>query len=296
MPSPCAICPRKCGAPRDALTGSGFCGQGLTPRVARAAPHMWEEPPLSGERGSGAVFFAGCNLRCVYCQNYALSRGEAGVPVTPEDLRRIYRRLLDQGVHNIDLITASHFLDAVVESLTPPLPVPVVWNTSAYESVAALRRLEGRLQIYLPDMKYADPALAGKYSAAPDYPETAKAAILEMFRQTGPYELDENGLLRRGVLIRHLVLPNALDNTRRVIDWVSQAFRPGEVLFSLMSQYTPMGMAGAFPELNRRLTPEEYAQAMRYMEESPIADGFYQELSSAKEEYTPDFDLTGVLP
>ena len=265
MPFPCAICPRKCGAPRDALTGSGFCGQGLTPRVARAAPHMWEEPPLSGERGSGAVFFAGCNLRCVYCQNY-------------------------------DLITASHFLDAVVESLTPPLPAPVVWNTSAYESVAALRRLEGRVQIYLPDMKYADPALAGKYSAAPDYPETAKAAILEMFRQTGPYELDENGLLRRGVLIRHLVLPNALDNTKRVIDWVSQAFRPGEVLFSLMSQYTPMGMAGAFPELNRRLTPEEYAQAMRYMENSPIEDGFYQELSSAKEEYTPDFDLTGVLP
>ncbi len=295
MPFTCHLCPRDCGVPRTQDEGSGVCGQGLTARVARAAPHLWEEPPVSGERGSGTVFFAGCDLRCVYCQNYALSRGEAGVPVSPEKLRDIYRRLIAQGVHNINLVTASHFLPAVLASLQDPLPVPVVWNSSGYESVEALRALEGKVQIYLPDMKYMDPALAGRYSAAPDYPETAKAAILEMFRQTGPYVLTEDGLLRSGVLLRHLVLPGALENTKKVIDWVAETFRPGDILFSLMSQYTPMGRAADFQELNRRLTPAEYDEALSYMTRSPIEDGFYQELSSAKEEYTPAFDLTGVL-
>ncbi len=291
----CNICPRACGALREESAGHGVCGQGLTARVARAAPHMWEEPPVSGERGSGTVFFSGCALRCVYCQNYRLSRGEQGVAVTPERLREIYFELIEKGVHNINLVTAGHFIDAVLESLADPLPVPVVWNSSGYESVETLKRLEGRVQVYLPDMKYAGAAIAGRYSSAPDYPEIARAAIMEMYRQRGPYVLDGDGLIKSGVIIRHLVLPNALENTRAVIDWVADTFGPGQALFSLMSQYTPMGRAGDFPEIARRLTPEEYTEAVEYMERRGIEDGFYQELSSAKEEYTPEFDLTGVI-
>ena len=290
----CDLCPRKCGAVREELTGDGFCGEGLTARVARAAPHMWEEPPISGQRGSGAVFFSGCNLRCVYCQNAVISTGKVGKPVSPERLREIYFELIEKGVHNINLVTGSHFLPAVLASLREPLPVPVVWNSSAYETVEAVRSLQGKVQIYLPDMKYMDAALAEKYSAAPDYPETAKRAILEMVRQVGPYRMGEDGLLKSGVIIRHLVLPNALENTKAVLRWVAETFGPGEVLFSLMSQYTPMGRAGAYPEIDRRLTREEYGEAVAHMERSGIEDGFYQELSSAKEEYTPDFDLTGV--
>ena len=290
----CDLCPRKCGAVREELAGDGFCGEGLTARVARAAPHMWEEPPLSGQRGSGAVFFSGCNLRCVYCQNAVISTGKVGKPVSPERLREIYFELIEKGVHNINLVTGSHFLPAVLASLREPLPVPVVWNSSAYETVEAVRSLQGKVQIYLPDMKYMDAALAEKYSAAPDYPETAKRAILEMVRQVGPYRMGEDGLLKSGVIIRHLVLPNALENTKAVLHWVAETFGPGEVLFSLMSQYTPMGRAGAYPEIDRRLTREEYDAAVDVMERYGIQDGFYQELSSAKEEYTPDFDLTGV--
>ena len=290
----CDLCPRRCGAERLPDSGDGFCGEGLTARVARAAPHMWEEPPISGERGSGTVFFSGCNLRCVYCQNSMISTGKVGKPVTAERLREIYFELIEKGVHNINLVTGTHFLPAVLASLRDPLPVPVVWNSSGYEAVEALRALDGKVKIYLPDMKYADPALAEKYSAAPDYPETAKKAILEMFRQVGPYDMGEDGLLKSGVIIRHLVLPNALGNTRAVIDWVAGTFAPGEVMFSLMSQYTPMGGAREYPEIDRRLTREEYGEAVAHMERSGIEDGFYQELSSAKEEYTPDFDLTGV--
>lgn len=289
----CNICPRKCNIDRSAHTG--FCGSGNLPRVARAAPHMWEEPPISGERGSGAVFFSGCSLRCVYCQNYNISVENFGKEVTPDGLRTIYSRLIEKGVHNVSLITASHFIDGVLESLSEPLPVPVVWNSGGYESVESLKRLEGKVQIYLPDMKYSLPEPARRYSFAPDYPETAKAAILEMFRQTGPYELDGDGIMQKGVIIRHLVLPGNLQNTFGVIDWVSETFSEGDALFSLMSQYTPFGRASDFPELSRRLTGEEYSAAVSYMEERGITDGFYQELSSAKEEYTPDFDLTGII-
>ncbi|MGM9522001.1 MAG: radical SAM protein [Oscillospiraceae bacterium] len=289
----CMECPRRCGALRDDTSGSGFCGEGTDARIARAAPHFWEEPPVSGERGSGTVFFTGCNLRCVYCQNSTISCGGVGKTVTPEKLRDIYLSLIDKGVHNINLVTASHFSDAVIESLEKPLPVPVVWNSSGYESVETLKRLEGKVQVYLPDMKYSSSTTAAKYSRAPDYPETAKRAILEMFRQRGGYVLDGDGLIKSGVIIRHLVLPGNLENTFGVIDWVSESFLPGGVLFSLMSQYTPAGRAAEFPELNRRLSKEEYAAAMEYMERSGIEDGFFQELSSAKEEYTPDFDLTG---
>ncbi len=288
----CELCPRRCGALRDG-GDTGYCGEGTRPRIARAALHYWEEPPISGENGSGAVFFSGCNLRCVYCQNMAISQRGLGKTVTVERLRRIYRELADAGAHNINLVTPTHFADAVIESLTPPPPVPVVWNSSGYESVETLRRLEGKARIYLPDMKYSDPAIAAKYSNAPDYPRVAKDAITEMFRQTGPYVMDGD-LLKSGTVIRHLILPGNIGNTIGVIEWVAATFRPGDVLFSLMAQYTPVEPPTPFPELNRRVTREEYAEAMAAMERAGITDGFYQELSSASEEYTPPFDLTGV--
>ena len=289
----CTLCPRRCGA--DRKNGIGFCGVGENPVVARAALHFFEEPCISGERGSGAVFFSGCNLRCVFCQNVQISRGAAGKEVTPKRLREIYFALIEQGAHNINLVTASHFAKAVAESLEGGLPVPVVWNCGGYESAETLKMLEGKVQIYLPDFKYTDPALAARYSAAPDYPSVAEAAILEMYRQTGDYTVDDNGILQSGVLIRHLVLPDALQNTYGVIDRVRRLFpEDGHVLFSLMSQYTPVCDLPQFPELCRKLTEEEYEAAEQYLFDSGIEDGFVQDTESAEKEYIPAFDGTGV--
>ena len=282
----CSICPRACRTERP----GGFCGMGELPVVSRAAPHFWEEPCISGERGSGAVFFAGCNLRCVFCQNYDISALRRGKEISVERLRAIFAELAAQGVHNLNLVTGTHFGPAILEALEPPPALPVVWNCGGYESVAALRSLEGKVQAYLPDMKYSDARLAGALSAAPDYPETAKAAIREMFRQTGPYVLDGDGMLVRGVMIRHLVLPGQLDNTFGVLDWIAESFRPGDVLVSLMGQYTPNGHGGP----DRRLTPEEYRRAVDYMEALGLLEGYTQELTSAEREYTPPFDGTGV--
>lgn len=287
----CRLCPRDCGAERTAAGGNGFCAMPAGIRVARAALHHWEEPPISGTNGSGAVFFAGCTLRCCYCQNHAISAEGFGRDVTPQRLRAIFEELIAQGAHNIDLITATHFLPWILPALTPRLPVPLVYNCGGYERVETLRQLEGLVDIWLPDLKYADAAPAAELSAAPDYFPVAADAILEMFRQTGPYIM-ENGLLRRGVVIRHLVLPGYPDNTRRVIDWVARTFRPGDVLFSLMSQYTPQ--PGAQGRLARRVTRAEYRAAADYMHNCGITDGFTQERTAAREAYTPPFDLTGV--
>lgn len=290
----CTLCPRNCSAIRTGSSGAGVCGMGTAPVVARAMLHHWEEPCLSGTRGSGTVFFSGCALNCVYCQNVDISHGRFGKTVSVSRLREIYGELIAQGAHNINLVNPTHFAPSILASLKEPLPVPVVWNTGGYERVDTLRLIEGKVQIYLPDLKYAQPELARHYSGASDYPEAAQRAILEMFRQTGPYTLDDNGLLERGTVIRHLILPDNLDNTRRVIDWVSAHFSPGDVLFSLMSQFTPTKAAKKFPELQRRLTQGEYDTACAYLEDSTIEDGFFQELSSSDEEYIPDFDLQGV--
>ena len=288
----CTLCPRRCGAERTEAEGHGFCAMPAGLRVGRAALHLWEEPPLSGTRGSGTVFFSGCTLRCCYCQNREISAGGFGRAVTTGRLREIFEELIAQGAHNINLVTPTHFLPWLLPALTPKLPVPVVYNCGGYESVETLRLLEGKVDVYLPDLKYADAALAARLSAAPDYFPAATAAIREMFRQTGPYVM-EDGLLKRGVMIRHLVLPGQLDNTRRCIDWVAQTFSPGQVLFSLMSQYTPQ--PGAEGPLGRHVTAGEYRSAMDYMENCGITDGFTQERTAAREEYTPPFDLTGVL-
>lgn len=291
----CNICPRKCDITRAALAenGKGFCGVGTLPKIARAGLHFWEEPPISGERGSGTVFFCGCNLRCIFCQNEKISRGTFGKVVSVKRLREIYFELIKKGAHNINLVTPTHYLNAVSESLFEPLPVPVVYNCGGYESIDSLRLLEGKIQIYLPDLKYADDELAKKYSSAPDYFDVVTKAIKEMYRQTGNYKLDENGIMKKGVIIRHLILPGQIENTKRVIDWVKSEFTQGQVMFSLMSQFTPIPSCKT-DELSRRLTEEEYNEVADYLFESGIEEGFMQELSSAKEEYIPPFDLEGV--
>ena len=267
----CNDCPRQCGVVRAEVRQEGqvlpgFCHSPLQPVVARAALHEWEEPCISGSRGSGAVFFTGCNLRCCFCQNTTISMGGTGVPITAARLRDIYGELIEKGAHNINLVTP-----------------------------ATIDAFKGKVQIYLPDLKYLDPALAKRYSAAEDYPQVAAEAILHMYDQVGPYELDADGLLKKGVVIRHLILPGCLDNTKAVIDWVRDHFADGQVLFSLMRQYVPCGRAADYPEINRRLTDEEYDEAEQYLFDSGIEDGFVQEKDSASEAFIPAFDGTGVV-
>lgn len=288
----CNLCPRKCGAVRTADKGEGRCRMPEAPVVARAALHMWEEPPISGTRGSGTVFFSGCSLGCVFCQNEQISHRDFGKPITVERLRAIFFELIDQGAHNINLVNPTHYAHVVLEALKDPLPVPVVWNSGGYDRVETLKALEGKVQIYLPDYKYRTADYAGRYSDAPDYPQAAEAAILEMFRQTGPV-CYENGLLKQGVIIRHLLLPGKLAEAKRVMDWVAEHFEPGQVLFSLMSQYIPWRRAAEYPELNRRVRPSEARAAEAYMADLGL-EGFAQGAEAAQAEYIPPFDLTGV--
>ena len=289
----CNLCPRACNIDRsDRL---GFCRAPDLPMIARAAPHFGEEPCITGSRGSGTVFFSGCNLHCVFCQNHAISRGKLGSTVTIPRLADIFMQLQDLGVHNINLVTGSHYARQIARALElAKLSIPVAWNSSGYDSVDTLRMLEGKIQIYMPDYKYSDPLLAKTYSAAADYPTVAAAAIEEMYRQTGPYVMDEEGILQRGVLVRHLILPNRPTNTKGVIDTVSSLLPKGAFLFSLMSQYTPMPHLDDYPELQQRVSPALGDFCYRYMLKKGIEEGYYQDPESATDEMIPDFDLTGV--
>lgn len=290
----CDLCPRQCKTNRTVGEPLGFCRSTNTAVITRAAPHFWEEPCISGTKGSGTVFFAGCNLGCVYCQNHAISRdGTKGQPVDHRALQRVYAGLKAQGVHNINLVTPTHFIPVIARSLDPSPGLPVVYNSSGYESVSGLKQLEGKVQIYLPDMKYAQSQPAAEYSHAPDYPQTAKAAILEMFRQVGPCRMNEQGILEKGVLIRHLILPGHTKNTLAVIQWVADTFAPGEVLFSLMGQYTPTPAVKDHPNLRRPITKREYEKCVDAMWEAGLTQGFVQELTSAHTRFIPDFDQTG---
>lgn len=290
----CNACPRNCGAQR-ADGKFGVCRVGERIMVNRAAPHFGEEPCISGERGSGTVFFSGCNLRCVFCQNHEISRAEVGKAVTEDELCEIFLRLEGEGVHNINLVTPSHYIRALVRVLEKAkLKIPVVWNSSAYESVEELKRLEGLVQIYMPDYKFADASLAQRYCAAPDYPQIALAAIKEMYRQRGAFMLDDDGMMQSGVLIRHLIMPGNPENTLRVIDAIEDNFPPDGIIFSLMSQYTPMLGLEAYPELCRTVTREEYERCASYFDFSEIEYGFSQSIESATDEMIPDFDGTGV--
>lgn len=289
----CSQCPRNCGAERGEAVSGGVCAMPSLPVVARAALHFWEEPPISGSRGSGTVFFSGCSLRCVFCQNSVISQEGYGRSVTVRRLREIFEELINQGAHNINLVTPTHFAHAIAEALEEPPGVPVVWNTGGYEKIETLRALEGKVQIYLPDLKYLDEERARRYSAAPDYPRAAAAAIREMVRQTGPCRFDEEGLLKRGVIIRHLLLPGGLMEAKAVMDWVGETFPHGEVRFSLMSQYVPLGRAAEYPEINRKLRRSEIRSAQEYMAALGLS-GYVQGEEAASGEYVPSFDLTGV--
>jgi len=263
------------------------------PVVARAALHMWEEPPISGANGSGTVFFSGCSLNCVFCQNEEISQRDVGKSVTVEQLRESCLRLIEQGAHNINFVNSTHYAHVLMKLLEEPFAVPVVWNTGGYERVETLRGLEGKVDIYLPDLKYLSANLAEELSGAADYPEFAPAAIQEMVRQTGRPVFDEQGLLKRGTVIRHLILPGRLEESKRVMDWVAANFASGEVLFSLMSQYTPYGKARIMPGLDRPLRRSEARAAESYMAALGL-QGFAQEGGAAKESFIPTFDLTGV--
>lgn len=288
----CTLCPRACQADRGKARGA--CRSGPVMRVARAALHYWEEPPISGEKGSGAVFFTGCPLGCVYCQNGEISRMEnPGQAVTPAELSRIFLGLAAQGAHNINLVTPTHFAPLVREALgMQKLPVPVVYNTSGYERVETLRGLEGLVDIYLPDYKYAQPGLAMDLSHAEDYPKTALAAIREMVRQVGPPVYDSNGMMQRGVLIRHLVLPGHTKNSIAVLESIAQNF-PG-IPVSLMAQYTPCGQAAAtggvpgYPELSRAITRRELEKVQGTLFDLGL-EGFVQSRSAKGARFIPDF-------
>ena len=295
----CYVCPHRCGVDRpenmsDTNGCFGSCGVGLAPIVARAGLHMWEEPIISGTKGSGTVFFSGCNLHCVFCQNYDISCKGFGKEITVERLKEIYHELIAQGAHNINLVTPTHFTEAVLQSLDEPLPVPVVYNTSGFETQDTLRRLKGKVQIYLPDLKYSDDMAAIKYSNAPYYFRIATEAITEMYNQVGDYHIDDNGIMTKGVIIRPLIMPGMPDNTKRIIDWVAANFKPGQVMFSLMHQYVPCGRANEYPEINRKVTDEEYKELESYLLQSTIEDGFVQEGYAACKDFIPCFDGTGV--
>ncbi|MBQ8617516.1 MAG: radical SAM protein [Clostridia bacterium] len=288
----CTLCPRNCQAERGDTQGNGVCGVGALPKIARAALHMWEEPCISGTRGSGAIFFSGCGLKCIFCQNEAISHGGEGEVVTAARLAEIFRELEAQGAHNINLVTAAQFVPAVIEALKIYRPgIPIVYNSSGYERVETLKMLEGYVDIYLPDFKYIDPAMAKLLSGAQDYPEVAMAAIAEMLRQTGPAVYDEDGMMLRGTQIRHLVLPGLTGDSMKILSVIADEF-PGAAV-SLMGQYVPFGKALTMPGMNRRIKKKEYARVLAHMEAIGL-DGYRQELESASEAFVPAFDGTGV--
>ena len=280
----CQLCPRKCGVDR-AAGQTGFCGCPDTALVAKAMLHKWEEPALAGSGGSGAVFFGGCTLRCRFCQNAVISGGPVGKPMNSGELRMLFEDLIARGAENIDLVTPTHFLPTLLPALEPKLPVPVVYNCGGYERVETLRQLEGKIDIYLPDLKYAEARLAKALSGAADYFPRAKNAIREMVRQTGPVQW-EGDRVTKGVIIRHLILPGHVDNSLKVLDWIGSTFAPGEVLVSLMRQYTPMG--GLPAPLDRRVTEEEYDAVLSWMYLNEL-EGFTQEEGSADQGFIPDF-------
>lgn len=284
----CNLCPRMCNVPR----GEGFCGMGENPVIARAAPHFDEEPVISGVRGSGAVFFSGCSLRCAFCQNAPISHGRYGKEITVARLREIYDELADTGVHNINLVNPTHWAKAILESLEGFDRLPVVWNTGGYERVETLRALEGKISVYLPDLKYVDPDVSLRYSGAKDYFRFAGPALREMLRQTGPVKLDDDGMIVSGTIVRHLMLPGRAEESKRILDWIAENL-PGAWV-SLMAQYIPMGDVAHLDELNRRLMQDEYDEVCEHMFDIGLEDGFVQELESSDAKYIPAWDLSGI--
>lgn len=288
----CNACPRHCGIDREKRTG--VCGAPLGYKVARAALHFWEEPCISGTRGSGTVFFSGCSLKCVFCQNYQISRDCFGKEISEERLVEIFNELTEQGAHNINLVNPTHYALQLADTLEKSKPqIPVVYNTGGYDSVDSLKRLEGLADIYLTDIKYVSPNVSKKYSKAENYFEVASAATLEMLRQTGEAVFDSEGIMQRGVIVRHLVLPGNISQAMRVLDWV-KANMPEDTVVSIMSQYTPCGSLSEYPTINRKLSEREYDTVLDYADRLGLENAYIQELESSTQEFIPPFDLSGV--
>lgn len=287
----CNICPRQCKVDRNITTG--FCKSTNDVRIARAALHMWEEPCISGEAGSGAIFFSGCNMRCIFCQNHEISGGEAGKIITIDELVMAMLELQDSGANNINLVTPSHYVNqiacAIKDAKEQGLTIPIVYNSSAYEKVSTLKSLEGLMDVYLPDCKYYSNELAMKYSKAPDYFEVAVGAIDEMFRQTGGCVFDERGIIQKGVIVRHLILPGHTNDSKLIISNLLDRYKD-EIYISIMSQYTPVKEL-KYDNLNRRLTAREYNKVVDFAIEKGIVNGYIQDMGVALESFIPPFEL-----
>jgi putative pyruvate formate lyase activating enzyme len=291
----CNICPRNCNVNR--YENAGFCKSGVNIKVSKVFVHMWEEPCISGERGSGTVFFSNCNLKCIYCQNYKISSEGFGKEISALRLSEIFIELQNKNVHNINLVTPTHYMPMIREALkmskSSGLKIPVIYNSSGYENVDSLKTMEGLIDVYLPDIKYYNSKYSIKYSKAPDYFKFASEAVLEMYRQTGAPVFDASGIITRGTMIRHLMLPGLLFDSKKIVDWVINNLPEG-VYLNLMSQYTPMNKANEFPELNHKINSAHYESLVNYAVEHGLVNGFIQEYNSADEEYVPDFNLDGV--
>ncbi len=295
----CDLCPRKCLVDRK-KDEKGICGQTENLKVARAALHFWEEPCISGDAGSGAVFFSGCPLHCVFCQNENIANGTVGKEISLERLVDIFLELQEKRANNINLVTPGHFVPQIVKALDQArregLTLPVVYNTSSYETVDTIKMLEGYVDIYLPDFKYMSPVLSKKYSHAPDYAEVAKAAIAEMVRQTGKAVFvngDEDNLILRGTIVRHLTLPGCMEDSMQILKYLHETY--GDTIYiSIMNQFTPLSNLEKYPELNRKITDEEYEALVDYAIEIGIENGFIQEGDTAEESFIPAFDCEGV--
>ena len=295
MKMKCSLCPRMCNVDREITTG--YCGVKKTLRVARAALHFWEEPCISGEEGSGAVFFTGCNLRCVFCQNFQIARAEQGKEITVERLSEIFLELQEQKANNINLVTATHYVPQVVEALKNAkekgLHIPVVYNCGGYETVETLKLLEGLVDIYLPDFKYVDHDRAKRYSRAEDYPEAAKKALAEMVRQQPEAEFDERGIMKKGVIVRHLMLPGGIKDSKAVVKYLYETYG-NQIFISLMNQYTPLPHVADYPEIDRKLKKFEYDRLVDYAISLGVENGFIQEGETAEESFIPAFTNEGV--
>ncbi len=293
----CSICPRECNI--DRKTRTGFCRTGAKLKVAKAYLHKWEEPCISGHNGSGAVFFSGCNLSCIYCQNYRISQQNYGTELSPGHLGKVFLSLQAKGAHNINLVSPSHFIPQIREAITEvsdELTIPIVYNSNGYDSIRGLKLMDGLVNVYLPDFKYFNNETSLKYSNVSDYFETATAAISEMYRQVGKIEFDGNGIIKRGLIIRHLILPYHTNESIKILDWIKSNLPADGIMISLMSQYTPLYKAEYYKELDRRIIKREHEKVINHFIKAGFPEGYIQERTAAEEKYVPDFNLEGLLP
>jgi len=292
----CELCPRKCRVDRTAGE-KGYCGEAEALQVARAALHLWEEPCISGEAGSGTVFFSGCNLKCVFCQNYRIARGETGKLISTGRLAEIFLELQAKRAQNINLVTPTHYVPQIIRAVETAraagLSLPIVYNTSCYENAETVKRLAGIVDIYLPDFKYMDTALSSRYSNAPDYFPAAAGALDEMVRQQPLPVFDDRGMMKKGVIVRHLALPGCLEDSKRIIKYLHDTYG-NRIYLSIMNQYTPLPHVADYPELNRRVTAAEYGELIDYAVDLGVENGFIQEGGAAAESFIPSFDNEGV--